>query len=62
MKASRYWQFMLQEDQVKGNWGNTLSEYGKGFLSAPHDKDTNQAYAEACFFLRLLSRKGGAVW
>lgn len=19
---------MLQEDQVKGNWGNTLSEYG----------------------------------
>lgn len=48
MKTSRYWEFTLQEDQAKGNWYDVLSEYGKGFLSAIHDKDTNQAYAEAC--------------
>lgn len=48
MKTSRYWQFILQEDQVKVNWCDTLSKYGKGFLSAPHDKETNQAYVEAC--------------
>lgn len=48
MKTSKYWQFTLQEDQAKGNWCDILSEYGKGFLSVLHDKDTNQAYVEAC--------------